>query len=47
MSSIGPGSACRMGNVYYKSDEEFMFAWADVMHEEYKAIIDGGMILQN
>jgi 5-methyltetrahydropteroyltriglutamate--homocysteine methyltransferase len=46
MSSIGPGSACRMGNVFYKSDEEFMFAWADVMHEEYKAIIDGGMILQ-
>lgn len=46
MSSIGPGSACRMGNAHYKSDEEFMFAWADVMHEEYKAIIDGGMILQ-
>jgi 5-methyltetrahydropteroyltriglutamate--homocysteine methyltransferase len=46
MSSIGPGSACRMGNVYYKSDEDFMFAWADVLHEEYKAIIEGGMILQ-
>ena len=26
-----------MGNEYYKSDEEFVFAIAEVMHEEYKA----------
>jgi len=46
MSSIGPGSAARLGNLYYKTDEEFMFACADALHEEYKAIIDGGMVLQ-
>ncbi len=35
-----------MGNEYYKSDEEFVFAIADAMHEEYKAITDAGLILQ-
>jgi 5-methyltetrahydropteroyltriglutamate--homocysteine methyltransferase len=46
MSSIGPGSASRVGNLHYKTDEEFMFACADALHEEYKAIIDAGIILQ-
>jgi 5-methyltetrahydropteroyltriglutamate--homocysteine methyltransferase len=35
-----------MANEYYKSDEEFVFAIADAMHEEYKAITDAGLILQ-
>jgi 5-methyltetrahydropteroyltriglutamate--homocysteine methyltransferase len=35
-----------MQNEYYKSDEEFVFAIADVMHEEYKAIVDAGFQLQ-
>jgi 5-methyltetrahydropteroyltriglutamate--homocysteine methyltransferase len=35
-----------MANEYYKSDEEFVFAIADVMHEEYKAIVDAGFQLQ-
>ena len=46
MSSIGPGSASRVGNVHYRTDEEFMFACADALHEEYKAIVDAGLILQ-
>jgi 5-methyltetrahydropteroyltriglutamate--homocysteine methyltransferase len=46
MSSIGPGSASRVGNLHYRSDEEFMFACADALHEEYKAIVDAGIILQ-
>jgi 5-methyltetrahydropteroyltriglutamate--homocysteine methyltransferase len=46
MSSIGPGSASRVGNLHYGSDEEFMFACADALHEEYKAIVDAGIILQ-
>ncbi|HUN50162.1 MAG TPA: cobalamin-independent methionine synthase II family protein, partial [Candidatus Sulfotelmatobacter sp.] len=46
MTSIAPGSASRIGNSYYKSDEEFLFACADAMREEYKAIIDAGLILQ-
>ena len=46
MSAIGPGSASRLGNVYYKSDDEFMFACAEAMREEYKAIVDAGLVLQ-
>ncbi|SKA36621.1 5-methyltetrahydropteroyltriglutamate--homocysteine methyltransferase [Enhydrobacter aerosaccus] len=46
MTSIGPASCSRIGNDYYKSDDEFVFACADAMREEYKAIIDAGLILQ-
>jgi 5-methyltetrahydropteroyltriglutamate--homocysteine methyltransferase len=46
MTAIAPGSASRIPNRYYKSDEEFLFACADAMREEYKAIIDAGLILQ-
>ena len=35
-----------MGNQYYDSDEAFLFAIADAMHEEYKAIVDAGFLLQ-
>lgn len=35
-----------MGNEYYKSDEEFLFAIAEAMNEEYKAIVDAGFLLQ-
>ena len=33
-------------NEYYKDDEAYLFAIADAMHEEYKAIVDAGFILQ-
>jgi 5-methyltetrahydropteroyltriglutamate--homocysteine methyltransferase len=46
MTSVAPGSASRIGNDYYKSDDEFLFACADAMREEYKAIVDAGLILQ-
>jgi 5-methyltetrahydropteroyltriglutamate--homocysteine methyltransferase len=46
MTSIGPASCARVGNRHYKSDDEFMFACADAMREEYKAIIDAGLVLQ-
>ena len=35
-----------MTNVYYKTDEEFMYAVGEAMREEYKAIVDAGLILQ-
>jgi 5-methyltetrahydropteroyltriglutamate--homocysteine methyltransferase len=35
-----------MYNEYYASDEEYLFALADAMKHEYKAIIDAGFILQ-
>jgi len=46
MTSIAPGSASRLGNANYKTDDEFLFACADAMREEYIAIIDAGLILQ-
>jgi 5-methyltetrahydropteroyltriglutamate--homocysteine methyltransferase len=33
-------------NRYYKTDEEFLFAIAEAMHEEYRAIVDAGFIVQ-
>src|SRR5436190_16987299 len=30
----------------YRTDEEFLYACADVMREEYKAIVEAGLILQ-
>ena len=46
MTSIAPGSASRIGNRYYETEEAFIYACADAMREEYKAIIDAGLILQ-
>jgi 5-methyltetrahydropteroyltriglutamate--homocysteine methyltransferase len=46
ITSIAPGSASRMRNRYYKTEEEFIYACADAMREEYQAIIDAGLILQ-
>jgi 5-methyltetrahydropteroyltriglutamate--homocysteine methyltransferase len=46
MSAVAPGSVSRIANAYYKSDEELLYACADAMHEEYKAIVDAGVILQ-
>ncbi len=33
-------------NRYYASDEEYLAALADAMHEEYRAIVDAGFLLQ-
>ncbi len=33
-------------NEYYKSDEEFILALADLMRPEYRAVVDAGLILQ-
>ncbi len=46
MTSVAPGSAYRIPNQYYASDEEFLYAWAEALREEYKAIVDAGLILQ-
>ena len=35
-----------MLNAYYKKPEDYLFAIADAMHEEYKAIVDAGFLLQ-
>ena len=36
----------RQKNAHYKTDEEYLFAIADAMHEEYRAIVDAGFLLQ-
>jgi 5-methyltetrahydropteroyltriglutamate--homocysteine methyltransferase len=46
MTSIAPGSCSRIGNAHYDSDEAFLYACADAMREEYRAILDAGLILQ-
>ena len=46
MTSIAPASASRIANAHYKTDEEFLFACADAMKAEYKAIVDAGLVLQ-
>jgi len=46
ITSVAPGSFARRQNKYYKTDEEFLYALADALKEEYKAIIDAGFVLQ-
>jgi 5-methyltetrahydropteroyltriglutamate--homocysteine methyltransferase len=46
MTAIAPGSAARIANEHYATEEEFIFACADALREEYTAIIDAGLILQ-
>jgi 5-methyltetrahydropteroyltriglutamate--homocysteine methyltransferase len=46
MTSIAPGSASRIGNEYYGTEEELIFACAEAMREEYRAILDAGLVLQ-
>jgi 5-methyltetrahydropteroyltriglutamate--homocysteine methyltransferase len=47
LPAIAPGTLEHwMKNEYYPTDEAYLFAIADAMHEEYKAIIDAGFVLQ-
>jgi len=44
ISPTHPGNACP--NEYYRTQEEYELALADAMREEYRAIIDAGLVLQ-
>jgi len=47
LPAIAPGTIEHwLWNEHYSTDEEFLFAIADVMHEEYKAITDAGIVVQ-
>jgi len=47
MPAVSPSSVEEwQRNRYYKTDEEFLFAVAEAMREEYRAIVDAGLILQ-
>jgi len=44
---VAPASAFPgVKNEYYKTEEEMLFAIADALHEEYKAIVDAGLYVQ-
>jgi 5-methyltetrahydropteroyltriglutamate--homocysteine methyltransferase len=47
MTSPSPGQIARyLKNKYYKTEEAYVYALADVMKREYKAIVEAGFILQ-
>jgi 5-methyltetrahydropteroyltriglutamate--homocysteine methyltransferase len=46
LPALSPGSASRIANEYYETDEELVYACADAMREEYKAIVEAGLIVQ-
>jgi 5-methyltetrahydropteroyltriglutamate--homocysteine methyltransferase len=44
---VAPGTIEHwLRNEYYPTDEAYLYAIADAMHEEYKAIVDAGFLLQ-
>jgi 5-methyltetrahydropteroyltriglutamate--homocysteine methyltransferase len=47
ITAVAPGSIItRRVNQYYPTEEAFLFAIADAMRTEYKAIVDAGFLLQ-
>ena len=47
MPAISPTSAADwQRNGYYKTEEEYLFAIADALREEYEAIVKAGLLLQ-
>ena len=43
---VAPASAYWLLNEHYAGEEEFMFALADALSEEYRAIVDAGLLVQ-
>jgi 5-methyltetrahydropteroyltriglutamate--homocysteine methyltransferase len=43
---VAPASVYWLQNEYYPSEEEFIFAVADAMREEYRGIVEAGFLLQ-
>ncbi len=47
LPAVAPGTIEHfIQNDFYPNDEAFLFALADAMHDEYKAIVDAGFVLQ-
>jgi 5-methyltetrahydropteroyltriglutamate--homocysteine methyltransferase len=46
MPVVAPASVYWLDNEHYATDEEFVFAVADALHEEYTGIVDAGFLLQ-
>jgi len=46
MPVVAPASVYWLENEHYASEEEFVFAVADALHEEYRGIVDAGFLVQ-
>jgi 5-methyltetrahydropteroyltriglutamate--homocysteine methyltransferase len=47
LPAAGPGALSgSTRNAHYGTEQDFLFAIADAMHEEYQAIVDAGFLLQ-
>jgi 5-methyltetrahydropteroyltriglutamate--homocysteine methyltransferase len=47
LPAVAPGSIEHwLKNAYYPTEEAYLYAIADAMHHEYKAIVDAGFVLQ-
>ena len=47
MPAVSPANLANWNrNEHYKTEEEYLYALADALREEYRAIIDAGLILQ-
>jgi len=46
VAALSPGSAARLKNEHYSTDDEVVWACADAMAQEYKAITDAGFTVQ-
>jgi len=46
VSSANPANLADQQNEYYNTQEEFLTALADAVHQEYQAIIDAGFLIQ-
>jgi len=46
MTAVSPATLQILPNAYYKRPEDYTFALAEAIRDEYKAIVDAGFILQ-
>ncbi|MBF4578322.1 cobalamin-independent methionine synthase II family protein [Frigoribacterium sp. VKM Ac-2530] len=46
ITSLSPGSGARIANDFYATEEEHIWAWAEVLREEYTAIVEAGLTVQ-
>jgi 5-methyltetrahydropteroyltriglutamate--homocysteine methyltransferase len=47
MPAVSPANLLNWNrNEHYRNEEEYLYALADALHEEYRAIIDAGLVLQ-
>ena len=46
LTALSPGSGARIANDFYATEEEHIWAWAEVLREEYTAIVEAGLTVQ-